>query len=229
MKARMKEGPDIARIAALMGDPARANMLAALIDGRALTASELATEAGVTKQTASSHLAKLADGGLLAGEAQGRHRYFRLADEDVGQAIEALMSLASARGSRTRTGPRDPALRRARVCYGHLAGEMGVALFDSLSRRRWLALDGDLMLTPAGAKALTRFGVDVEALSALRRPMCRACLDWSERRHHLAGSLGEALMARFTAMGWARREKNSRVVRFSPRGERDFAKWIGQA
>jgi DNA-binding transcriptional ArsR family regulator len=226
---RMKEGPDIARIASLIGDPARANMLAALSDGRALTASELAAEAGVTKQTASSHLARLSEGGLLAFEAQGRHRYFRLAGEDVGHALEALMGLAAVRGRpRTRTSPSDPALRRARVCYGHLAGELGVHLFSRFGARRWLSMDeGDIDLTPSGRRTLTEFGIDIEGLSSLRRPLCRPCLDWSERRHHLAGSLGQALFTRFTQLGWARREKASRVVRFTPGGERAFARWLG--
>jgi DNA-binding transcriptional ArsR family regulator len=225
----MKEGPDIARIAALIGDPARANMLAALMDGRALTASELAAEAGVTKQTASSHLAQLAEGGLLACAPQGRHRYFRLAGEDVGEAIEALMGLAQARGGqRTRTGPKDLALRRARICYGHLAGEMGVALYGGLSKRRWLKHgDGKITLTPAGAHVMESFGVDVSELSGLRRPMCRACLDWSERRHHLAGSLGEALLTRMMQRGWARRERGTRVIAFNAKGERALADWLG--
>jgi DNA-binding transcriptional ArsR family regulator len=229
MKARtLKEGPDIARIAALIGDPARANMLAALADGRALTASELAAEAGVTKQTASSHLSQLSQGGLLAFQAQGRHRYFRLAGEEVGHALEALMGLAATHAPpRTRTGPRDPALRHARACYGHLAGELGVHLFRRLSARRWLALEEDAVgLTPFGRRALGEFGIDIDGLAALRRPLCRPCLDWSERRHHLAGSLGEALLQRFGKLGWARRERDSRVVRFSPTGERAFNAWL---
>jgi DNA-binding transcriptional ArsR family regulator len=229
----MKEGPDIARIAALIGDPARANMLAALSDGRALTASELASEAGVTKQTASSHLSRLMSGGLLAVEAQGRHRYFRLAGEEVSDALEALMGLAHARGAqRTRTGPRDPALRHARACYNHLAGEMGVHLFGRLTRRRWLSLEsgdngGELGLTSSGRRAMTEFGVDIDSLEALRRPLCRTCLDWSERRHHLGGSLGQSLLLRFTDLGWARREAGSRIVAFSPRGTRALAEWLG--
>lgn len=225
----MKEGPDIARIAALIGDPARANMLAALMDGRSLTASELAAEAGVTKQTASSHLARLAGGGLLAVEAQGRHRYFRLAGEDVGEAIEALMGLAQARGGqRTRSGPKDPALRRARICYGHLAGEMGVRLYGRLTKRRWLKLtEGEVTLAASGVEAMETFGVDIRKLSTLRRPMCRACLDWSERHHHLAGSLGDALLARFMEYGWARRLPGTRVIDFNAKGERALADWLG--
>jgi DNA-binding transcriptional ArsR family regulator len=229
MKPVLKEGPNIARIASLMGDPARANMLAALSDGRALTAGELAAEAGVTKQTASSHLSRLGGGGLIIVEAQGRHRYFRLAGEEVSHAIEALMGVANTRDRpRTRTGPRDPALRHARVCYNHLAGEMGVALFNRLGKRRWLALEeDDIGVTPSGKRAFAEFGVDVDRLTTLRRPMCRICVDWSERRHHLAGSLGEALLTRFTDLKWARRDKGSRLVRFTPAGEQAFVKWLG--
>lgn len=225
----MKEGPDIARIAALIGDPARANMLAALIDGRALTARELAETAGVTKQTASSHLSRLTGGGLLTFESQGRHRYFRLANEDVGQALESLMTLSQASGpSRTRTGPRDPALRHARACYNHLAGELGVATYNALVKRRWLKLaDDGLALTASGQRAFSDFGIDLDALTSSRRPLCRPCLDWSERRHHLAGSLGVALLSRITDLNWARREKNSRIVRFTPQGERALLAWMG--
>ena len=136
----MKAGPDIALIASLVGDPARANMLTALMSGGALTASELAHEAGVTLQTGSSHLAKLEKGGLITLQKQGRHRYFRLSGPDVPAVLEGLMGLAARAGHlRTRTGPKDPALRRARVCYDHLAGDLGVELFDSLVLRRLLA------------------------------------------------------------------------------------------
>jgi DNA-binding transcriptional ArsR family regulator len=225
---RMKDGPDIARVAALFGDPARANMLVALGDGRALTATELAAEAGVTKQTASSHLARLTNSGLLVMEPQGRHRYSRVTDEEVAHAIESLMGLAHAKGGRrTRTGPRDPALRRARSCYSHLAGELGVALFNGLARRRWIELAGDdVGVSAAGRHAFTDFGIDLDALTAQRRPLCRPCLDWSERRHHLAGSLGVALLTRITDLKWARREKHSRIVRFTPQGEKALLNWL---
>ncbi len=224
----MKEGPNIAHIAALIGDPARANMLSALIDGRALTASELAAEAGVTKQTASSHLARLSEGGLLEFESQGRHRYFRLAGEDVSQALECLMALSDSRGSgRTRTGPRDPALRRARACYNHLAGELGVHVYNRLIKRRYLKFGDDgVALTPSGQRAFVDFGIDIAQLASLRRPMCRPCLDWSERRHHLAGSIGVAMLERITSLNWARREKGSRIVRFNPQGERALMEWL---
>jgi DNA-binding transcriptional ArsR family regulator len=225
----MKDGPDIARIAALFGDPARANMLVALGDGRALTATELAAEAGVTKQTASSHLARLTNSGLLVVQPQGRHRYYRVTDEEVAHAIESLMGLAHAKGGRrTRTGPREPALRHARSCYSHLAGELGVALFNGLSRRRWIELAGnDVGVSASGHRAFTDFGVDLNALAAQRRPLCRVCVDWSERRHHLAGSLGVALLTRITDLKWARREKNSRIVRFTPQGEKALLNWLG--
>jgi DNA-binding transcriptional ArsR family regulator len=225
----MKDGPDIARVAALFGDPARANMLVALGDGRALTASELAAEAGVTKQTASSHLARLTNSGLLIVQPQGRHRYYRVTDEEVAHAIESLMGLANAKGGRrTRTGPRDPALRRARSCYSHLTGELGVALFNGLARRRWIQLSDDgVGVSDPGRRAFTGFGIDLDALTSQRRPLCRPCLDWSERRHHLAGSLGVALLTRITDLKWARREKDSRVVRFTPQGEKALLSWLG--
>ena len=217
----MKDGPDIARLGSLIGDPARANMLTALMSGRALTASELAAEAGVTVQTASSHLKKLEGATLLVQRRQGRHRYFALADDEVGALLEGMMGLAAKRGlTRTRTGPNDPALRRARVCYDHLAGEMGVALYDALRGRSLLRSDGDdVALTSEGARAMHAFGVDVDALASRRRPLCRSCLDWSERRAHLAGSLGAALLDRFYDLGWASRASGSRVVAFTREGE----------
>lgn len=217
----MKEGPDIALLGSLIGDPARANMLTALMSGKALTASELAAEGGVTLQTASTHLRKLEEAGLLAMRRQGRHRYFSLADEDVGSVLEALMGLAAGRGMlRTRTGPRDPALRRARICYDHLAGELGVLLYDGLVTRGYLAEEGgEPSLTGAGETHLSRFGIDVGALSRARRPLCRSCLDWSARRMHLAGALGAALFTRFCEDGWAHREENSRIVSFTAEGE----------
>jgi len=225
----MKVGPDIARVAALIGDPARANMLAALIGGKALTASELAGEAGITPQTASAHLAKLAAGGLVTVEKQGRHRYVRLTGSDVAEMLERLMGLAARAGHlRTRTGPRDPALRSARVCYDHLAGTLGVRLLDGLIRRGAVVARGEgLRLTPAGARMMDAFGIDSAALDAARRPVCKACLDWSERRHHLAGALGAALLARFYALRWARRAPDSRVVSFTPRGLAAFHALVG--
>ena len=218
----MKHGPDIARIAALIGDPARANMLTALISGKALTATELSLEAGVTLQTASSHLKKLEEGGLLIQRKQGRHKYFSLADDDTAHALESLMGLAAGRGQlRTRTGPKDDALRYARVCYNHLAGEMGVLIYDSFRQRGFLALDEvGLTLTDTGRSFVTGFGIDLAALDAKKAPMCRECLDWSERRSHLAGSLGRSILAQLESRGWAMRDENSRAIRFTQNGDR---------
>ena len=224
----MKEGPDLSRIAALVGDPARANMLSALMGGTALTASELALEAGVTLPTASSHLAKLSDGGLVRVASQGRHRYFALAGPEVASMLEAISGVAAAHGpKRTRPGPRDAAMREARVCYDHLAGEKGVALFEHLMRRGHIRLDGEAAtLTPSGRLWFEALGVDVDALGGSRRPLCRACLDWSVRRSHLAGSLGAATLALIVQRGWARRETGSRVVAFTPPGRRAFGKLL---
>jgi DNA-binding transcriptional ArsR family regulator len=220
----MKEGPDISRIGALIGDPARANMLTALMGGQALTASELAGAAGVTLQTASTHLSRLEGGGLVAQRKQGRHRYFALADDGVGLLLENIMGFAADRGlMRTRPGPKDPALRKARVCYNHLAGDFGVRMFDRLVADGAVALDSEeAALTPSGEARIAGIGIDLAALKTQRRPLCRTCLDWSERRSHLSGSLGEALLARFIADGWAKREKDSRAIRFTAEGERRF-------
>lgn len=221
----MKDGPDIAALAGLIGDPARANMLAALMGGRALTATELAAEAGVTPQTASTHLKRLTEGALLAVRQQGRHRYYALAGPEIGVVLEGLMGLAARQGRlRARPGPRDPAMRRARVCYDHLAGEMGVAMFDSLRASGRLGGDEEnVTLTEAGRGFCAEFGLDLPALEAKRRPLCRACLDWSMRRTHLAGALGAAFLTRFYDIGWARRVEGARIVAFTPDGQRRFA------
>lgn len=218
----MKEGPNIAQIATLIGDPGRANMLAALMSGKALTATELAFEAGVTKQTASAHLAKLKEGELIAVEAQGRHRYFKLAGEEVAATLEALMGLAAAKGQlRTRTGPKDPELRYARVCYNHLAGEQGVRLYDGLLESGHLTVGArGLDLSESGQELIGRLGIDITGNS--RAALCRECLDWSARRSHLAGRLGRAIL-RFTfEQGWARRVEGTRIVRFTAAGGTAF-------
>src|SRR5450432_253553 len=217
----MKDGPNIVGIAALIGDHARAEILTALTAGQALTATELAGVAGVTKQTVSAHLAKLLEARLVAVESQGRHRYFRLGGRDVAQLLESLMGVAFRTGAvRLRASPREPALRKARVCYDHLAGELGVLVFDSLEQRRQLRTgDGGLQLTRTGQRFFAGIGIDTESLASRRRPLCRACLDWSVRRHHLAGALGAALLAQCFDLGWARRAKGSRVVTFTTSGE----------
>jgi len=220
----MKEGPDIAFIAALIGDPARANMLTALMSGKALTVSELGAEAGVTIQTASAHLSKLEEGGLLRQRKQGRHKYLSLANDDVAHVLESLMGLAAGAGHlRKRTGPKDVALRKARVCYNHLAGDMGTYLFDSMRANGQLILAGDdLNLSAKGAAFVTEFGIELAPLASAKSALCRECLDWSERRSHLAGSLGRAFLSRFEALDWAHRDARSRAVVFSTSGETSF-------
>ena len=222
----MKEGPDIAQIGALIGDPARANMLTALMGGKALTATELAAAGGITVQTASSHLAKLEAGRLLAQRKQGRHRYFTLADDSVGKLLESLMGFAAGRGHlRHQPGPKEPALRKARVCYDHLAGDYGVRMLDSLIASGCIETLGEgLSLTLQGEGHLRQIGIDASSLKTSRRPLCRSCLDWSERRAHMAGSLGKALLGHVFDAGWARRLDGSRSVVFSPDGERQFLK-----
>lgn len=220
----MKLGPDISRVANLVGDPARANMLEALMDGRALTATELASAAGIGASTASSHLAKLEDAGLISTKKQGRHHYFSLASEDVAAILESLMTLADNLGhKRLRTGPKEPALREARVCYNHLAGDMGVALYDSLLKRKYLRFEAhELVLTKRGRDFASAFGIDLTELERSDRPLCKTCLDWSARRYHLAGSFGRALLARMEELKWLRREEGSRVLTVSPSAKAKF-------
>ncbi|HEY2177618.1 MAG TPA: helix-turn-helix transcriptional regulator [Caulobacteraceae bacterium] len=223
----MKEGPDIASLAALLGDPGRANMLTALIDGRALTAGELAMAAGVAAPTASGHLGKLSDAGLVSVERQGRHRYFRLSGPDVAEVIEALMGLAQRTGAvRVRSGPRDEALRAARVCYDHLAGERAVAAAEALQARGLVLLGSRPGLSMEGRDFFAALGLDVAGLARGRRPLCRACLDWSERKAHLAGALGAALFDHVLAARWACRGEG-RVVSFTPAGAAAFDRAFG--
>jgi DNA-binding transcriptional ArsR family regulator len=224
-----------AEVATLAGDLARAAMLHALMDGRALTVSELARVAGITPQTASGHLGRMAAAGLVQIEKQGRHRYHRLASPAVAQMVESIMQVASGLAA-TRpvpvTGPRDAALRAARTCYDHLAGRLGVALADALVAGRHVELTQDAgMVTDAGIDLFGRIGIDVAALSAGRggrpRVLCRPCLDWSERRLHLAGSVGTALCARSFEEDWIRRIQGTRAVAVTPKGERFFREVIG--
>lgn len=227
----MRDGPNITNIAALIGDHARAEALTALMSGMAMTATELAGVACVTRQTISGHLAKLVEARLLVVEAQGRHRYFRLADPDVAQLLESLMNVAFRSGAvRLRSSPREPALRKARVCYDHLAGELGVLVYDRLAHAGAFSVDGNgIAITAAGQRIVAGLGINVDALPASRRPLCRTCLDWSERRHHLAGSLGSALLARVVQLGWASRVKDSRVIAFTDAGEQALRAWLAPA
>ena len=220
----MKEGPDITSVAALVGEPARANMLIALMSGLALTAGELAREANVTAPTASAHLSKLREANLVTMVVQGRHRYFRLAGSDVAAALEGLMDLAARTGNlRTRPGPQDAAMRAARVCYDHLAGTAGVQLYDALVVQGVIVVSAEgLRLSPAGRSRFVAEGIDVDAMQHKNRALCRTCLDWSERRSHLAGPLAKALLDLFIARDWAQREAGSRAIRFSKSGQAAF-------
>jgi len=221
----MSEGPRIARIAELIGDRARAEMLTALLGGRALAAGELATAAGITASTASAHLARLVDAALVIGVRQGRHRYFRLAGPEVAQLIEALVGAAARHaGAPLRPGPRDPALREARVCYDHLAGAQAVLAADALVARGLLVDRDGQWFTGDGALAWFEctLGVDVAALRAARRPLCRSCLDWSERRPHLGGALGAACLQLAIRRGWVRPELDGRALALLPRAHREM-------
>ncbi|MEM7223269.1 MAG: helix-turn-helix domain-containing protein [Pseudomonadota bacterium] len=225
----MIDGPYFAEVGALIGDPARAAILAALLDGRALSATELSQAAGVSPQTTSGHLAKLTEGRLLTLDKQGRHRYYRLASPQVAEALEALQVLAVDGPPRYRPpGPRDQAMRQARTCYDHLAGRLGVALADALIEQGALVAFGrDFRLTEAGQGLLDDLGVDWRAAQAKRRIFARQCLDWSERRPHLGGALGAALAERCFAQGWAARGPDSRTVEVSRKGRRALSSRLG--
>lgn len=223
-----------AETASLVGDPARANMLAALMDGRALTASELARAASVAPQTASGHLARLTEAGLLAMERQGRHRYHRLASPAVARMLEGIMAVAAegrpAAPRRLVTGPRDRALRAARTCYDHLAGRLAVDIADAMVARGHLEMSADGgSLTPEGLGFLRDLGVSLEAGRPGRngRVFCRPCLDWSERRPHVAGAVGAALCAHCFARGWVRRTEGSRALLVTQGGRRDLRALFG--
>ncbi|MFJ4677262.1 ArsR/SmtB family transcription factor [Kitasatospora sp. NPDC088783] len=239
--------PDVARAAALFADPSRARMLKALSDGRDLSGAVLAAEAGIGAPTASAHLARLVDAGLVTVRSHGRNRFYRLAGPEVGHALEALALIApplpitSLRDSGTTN-----ALRRARTCYDHLAGRLGVALMGALLEQRLLTghdgthhpatavhdrasgygHDHHYRLTASGRTALHRLGIDLDALPP-RRPLVRYCVDWSEQQHHLAGAAGAALTARLLTLGWLRHGASPRVVHLTPSGTTGLADWIG--
>jgi DNA-binding transcriptional ArsR family regulator len=213
--------PAVAEIAALVGNPARANIMMALANGRALTATELAYVAGVSAQTTSGHLAKLREANLLSLTKQGRHSYFRLSSPKIARMIESIMVVAADGPQRYR--PRwngDEALRTARTCYDHIAGRLGVALTDALTHRKHVVLTEDGgMVTRAGERFLTNFGITLDDAKEGRRTFCRPCLDWSERRPHLAGALGAALADRCFDLGWIARNRDSRALKISGKGE----------
>lgn len=227
----------LATTAAVIGDPARAAILLALMDGRALTAGELGAVAGIAPPTASGHLARMLGAGLLALEQQGRHRYYRIANEAVASLIETIMSATSelqeaARDLRpVRTGPRDLALRKARLCYDHLAGELAVGMADSMIAAGNLEVGSDgAALTSAGWKFLGSIGVELAPQSEVRgkrATFCRPCLDWSERRMHIAGTVGRSICAAFVRQGWLRPATEGRIMTLTPLGVRLIDKHFG--
>jgi DNA-binding transcriptional ArsR family regulator len=238
---------DIASIGALVADRGRARILLALGDGRALPASVLADEAGVAASTASAHLARLVKGGMLRVERHGRHRYFRLAGSEVADLIEALARISPPAPVRSlKQGSKAHAVRFARTCYDHLAGMLGTRLMEALLAQDLLAggdgvfdpdsahadrlaapgYDVDYRLTPAGVRELTAFGIDFDGLP-MRRPLIRYCVDWSEQRHHLAGSLGAAMATRMIELGWVRRAQRSRALHVSENGYEGLREQFG--
>jgi DNA-binding transcriptional ArsR family regulator len=222
----MHAEPDLARIASTIGDARRIQMLALLMEGRALTAKELALGAGIEPATATAHLKRLLDDGLLEVAVQGRHKYFRFASQQVAQLVESLMRVAPPRKGTAARSPADPS-RHARFCYDHLAGELGTGLLAALLHKRWMEdgeEPGQLRLTPRGDKALQALGLDLAAARGKRRQFACRCLDWSERRDHLAGALGAALAEQFKALRWIDRQKHSRLVRVTPLGREEFSR-----
>jgi DNA-binding transcriptional ArsR family regulator len=215
----MSEVLDIAAIASLVGDQARANMLCALLDGRALTASELAYAAHVSPQTASGHLGKLASARLIEVARQGRNRYYRLAGHHVAAMLESISGVAAVAPPRLRPPRIEPDMRAARMCYDHIAGQLGVTLADALLEHQHveLAEDGGVV-TPAGEAFFARIGVDLSSARESRRVFCRPCLDWSERRPHLAGAVGAALARRLMESRWIARKRDSRALTITPVG-----------
>ena len=224
----------IAHIAALVGEPARTGMLLALMDGRALTAHELATVGHISPATASRHLQLLAEAGLLRVERQGRHRYHRLASVEVARVLEGIMQLAAQaapRAQRVATGPRDAAMQLARTCYDHLAGRIAVAVADRLIEQAAVVIEDDTaVVTDAAGAALEGLGLRSELVYARgpgQRPACRPCLDWGERRMHLAGRLGAVLCSHCLQMGWLLQMPRTRALELTPRGAVAFRDWLG--
>ncbi|HET7092325.1 MAG TPA: helix-turn-helix transcriptional regulator [Thermomicrobiales bacterium] len=225
----MRGDVDVAAVAELVADSTRATMLAALTDGRALTAGELARRARVAPSTASGHLARLTAGGALAVERQGRHHYYRIADAGVIQILQSLAALAPVAPPRTlRESDTLADVRRARTCYTHLAGALGVALADALVAGGILSEVADgYAVTEAGADCLAAFGLDLAADSRRRIQFAPHHIDWSERRHHVAGALGAALFRRMLGLGWLRRVRGSRAVRLTEAGKDGLREWFG--
>jgi DNA-binding transcriptional ArsR family regulator len=220
----MSNAPQIAEVAALVGDPARANMLCALLGGRALTATELAFAAGVSPQTTSGHLGKLFAARLVVLMKQGRHRYYRLAGPQVGQMLESIMNVALTGPPRFQPKSKlDDELRHARTCYDHIAGVLGVGLAERLTERGFVILaDEGGEVTPTGMDFLGKLGVDLSGARGKRRVFCRPCLDWTERRPHIGGAVGAALAQRCFELKWIERMRGSRALTVTPAGRRSL-------
>lgn len=218
----MKGDPDVAAVAALLAEPARTAFVLAVMEDGALPASELAARAGVAASTASEHLARLVDGGLLVAAVDGRHRYYDLAYAAVAEAVEALSLIAPQRPVRSlREATKSELVRAARTCYDHLAGRLGVALAAALERASVVVREGDgYAVGPEAESRLAALGIDLVALARQRRPLVRGCLDWSERELHVAGALGAALATRFFELGWIERRNGSRAVAVTDAGRR---------
>jgi DNA-binding transcriptional ArsR family regulator len=226
---RPSEIVEISSTAFLLADPVRAVMLSALLEGRALTAGELASSARVTAQTASSHLAKLLEGGLLTVEATGRHRYYRLAGPQVARAMEYLATIRPRSAPQRALSPETQRLRFCRRCYDHLAGEVGVALTRGLEIRNYLqpGAEKQFLVTPGGADWFRELGVDVHTIKPSRRGLAPQCMDWTERQHHVSGPLGTALMRALCACGWLRPICHTRAMELLPKGQQELRTQLG--
>jgi DNA-binding transcriptional ArsR family regulator len=217
---------DLGSMAALIGDPVRANILWALLDGRAYTASELAVTVDTSPQNLSMHLSKLIKADLLTVEIQGRHRYYAFSRPEVAYAVESLAGLLPAKPKEAAV-KEDPPIRACRTCYDHLAGKVGVALTETLVKERLLDYAGNIFNpTPKGVRWFSEMGIDCEALRAQRRSFTRACLDWTERRPHLAGSLGAAILQKMFDESWLRRLPNTRAVLVTPKGRKALSELL---
>jgi len=225
----MSNAPQIAEVAALVGDPARANILCALLDGRALTATELAFAARVSPQTASGHLGKLLGARLPLNVKQGRHRYYRIAGPQVGQMLESIMNVALSGPPRFQPKSKaDEPLKFARTCYDHIAGVLGVEIAERLGEREFVILGEEAgEVTDRGAAFLTKLGVDLSAARARRRIFCRPCVDWTERRSHIGGAVGAAIANRCFELNWIERTRDSRALIVTPEGRRSLAEVLG--
>lgn len=223
----------LAEIGALVGDPGRASMMVALMDGRALTATELAQFANIAPQTASGHLSKLLLAHLLVVERQGRHRYYRIASAEVARMLETIMHVAAEQDiaeatRRIHVGPKDEALRAARTCYDHLAGRLGVSVADAMTGRGLVELDADGgTVTEDGRRFLREFGADLDTPPRVKRMFIRSCLDWSERRPHLGGHVATIITQRCFQLDWVRRQQGSRALFVTPHGREGFRKFFG--